>query len=153
MVNRAFLVAVVLAATGVASPSPAQENVWAFGLAYEIMSPFCPGRTLADCPSDQATQLRLWIAQQELDGRTQDEVVAELISRYGEDVRARPEAKGLGLAAYLIPVVALLLGGGGIAWYLRRQVREVESEPIQSDAAPDPEFLRRVDEELRERAR
>ena len=43
---------------------------WVYDVANELMSPFCPGRTLADCPSPDAASLRMWIAVQAAAGRS-----------------------------------------------------------------------------------
>ena len=32
---------------------------WAYDVSAELMSPFCPGRTLSDCPSQAAKSLVL----------------------------------------------------------------------------------------------
>ena len=52
--------ACVLLAAGVA-----HADGWASDLANDLMSPFCPGRTLADCPSPQAKSLVVWLGIQE----------------------------------------------------------------------------------------
>ena len=54
-----------------ATADPAEPEGWAYELSHEIMSPFCPGRSLADCPSPQAESLRAWILVQEATGRSQ----------------------------------------------------------------------------------
>lgn len=135
------------------APAPAEEP-WSYQLWREIMSPFCPGRTLADCPSGQADSLRLWIQVQEAAGRSREDVEAELVERYGDAVLAAPRAEGLGLAAYGVPVAAFLAGGIGLALFLRRQtVRRGRSPdapvPAGGPPPPDPELERLVDEELR----
>lgn len=111
------------------------------------MSPFCPGRTLSDCPSQAAKSLVMWIVVQEAAGRGRSEVEEELFERYGEVMRPAPKAEGIGVTAYLIP--ALVFAGGGllIGIFLRRQTRGAQ----QQEAAPpadDPELERIIDEEL-----
>jgi cytochrome c-type biogenesis protein CcmH/NrfF len=118
------------------------------------MSPFCPGRTLAACTSGQATELRQWILLQEAAGASREEVVGILEQRFGDVIRSRPEARGWGLAAWLLPAAAAILGGGVVAFALRRVVvKPVASAPAgDGDAAAaaseDLEFERLVDEEL-----
>jgi hypothetical protein len=55
-----------------ALPAGAQTEAegWSYEMWNDLMSPFCPGRTLADCPSDKAEELRQWIVDQEAGGRS-----------------------------------------------------------------------------------
>ena len=128
--------------------APAAEQSWGYALAREMMSPFCPGRALSDCPSSQAETLRAWILVQAAAGRSREEVLAELLERYGEQILAAPRARGFGLTAYAIPI-GVFLAGGAVVWlFLRRQTRQARAEP-RPRAAPLPADLERlVDEEL-----
>jgi len=131
-----------------APPAGAEEEGWSYQLWNELMSPYCPGRTLADCPSGQAEQLRLWIVDQERQGRPREDVAREIYERFGDVVLAAPRASGFGLAAYLIPLAFFLAGGGLVFLFLRRQTRLREVAVPGGDPPPDPEALRRIDEEL-----
>ncbi len=120
---------------------------WAYSLAHELMSPFCPGRTLAACPSPQAGELRQWIVFQALAGRTRDDIERSLYDRYGDVLQASPRAEGWGLSAYAVPVGAFLLGGGFVAWLLPRLVGRsasgaADSSDSFSDPSADPSFGR-----------
>lgn len=133
-------------ADAAAAPNAAAPKGWAYDLANELMSPFCPGRTLADCPSPQAQNLRLWLVVQESAGRSEDEVRQELLARYGDVMRPTPKAEGFGLAAYLVPALAFAAGGVLVALFLRRVTGGAESP--STPQVPDPELERIVDEEL-----
>jgi cytochrome c-type biogenesis protein CcmH/NrfF len=138
-----------------ATSAPAQEpEGWAYDLAHQIMSPYCPGRTLAECPSPQADTLRMWLIVQEAAGRDRAEVEAELIERFGDVILAAPRPEGFGLAAYLVPVLVFLAGGvlvGIVLWRFTR-VRPLPAGGgvLSQPPAPelDPELERQVDEEL-----
>jgi cytochrome c-type biogenesis protein CcmH/NrfF len=122
---------------------------WAYELHNHLMSPFCPGRTLADCSSPQAASLRMWIVVQEATGRSRADVEDELLERYGDVLRPAPLATGFGITAYAVPVLAFLCGGVGIAVFLRRQTRAPKGEGATSEARPaDPELERIIDEQL-----
>jgi hypothetical protein len=50
-----------------AAPASAADGApegWAYEVANELMSPFCPGRTLADCTSPQAATVKAWLLVQ-----------------------------------------------------------------------------------------
>ena len=137
-----------------ATPASAQPAGWAYDLARDMMSPFCPGRTLADCPSPQADTLKMWIVVQESAGRTREDVEDALYERYGDVVLAAPRAEGIGIAAYAIPIVAFVGGGGLIVWLLRRlttqsaENSEAKLAAVAGTPAQDAELERIVEEEL-----
>ena len=74
----------LLLALGIAAaPAGGDEGEgWAYRMANELMSPYCPGRTLAECPSGQAETLRVWLIVQEASGRSRAEVQEELVERW-----------------------------------------------------------------------
>ena len=112
------------------------------------MSPFCPGRALSDCPSPQAQTLRAWILVQAAAGRSREEVLAELLERYGDQILAAPRARGFGLTAYAIPI-GVFLAGGVVVWlFLRRQTRQARAEPRPRVTPLSADLERLVDEEL-----
>jgi len=141
-----------------AAPASAQPEGWSQSLSTEMMSPFCPGRTLSNCPSPQADSLRMWILVQESTGRTRADVEEELYERYGDIILAAPRAEGIGIAAYAVPVVAFLGGGGLILFLLRRLtarpapvVLDGEVAEVEGEEPLDPELERIVAEELLQR--
>jgi cytochrome c-type biogenesis protein CcmH/NrfF len=127
---------------------------YGYDLPKQLLSPWCPGRTLADCPSPNAESVRLWILVQEAAGRSEDEVTADLLDRFGDQILGAPKAEGVGLTAYLAPATAFLIGGGLVFVFLRRQARQARllaSEVLAvdgPDAPLDPELERLVDEDL-----
>ena len=155
-----------------APPQPAGTS-WAYDLAGELMSPFCPGRTVASCPSPQATELIQWMAMQEAAGATREEVIAILVEKHGEEILGAPPASGITLWAYVFPVLGFVAFGGIAGLVLRRIVApgarglapafapEVapvpaasggESERPAGRSAASDELARIVDAELAERA-
>ncbi|MDQ4148448.1 MAG: cytochrome c-type biogenesis protein CcmH [Actinomycetota bacterium] len=75
-------------------------------VSQRTMSPFCPGLTLEECPSDQATQLRDRIEEMVQKGATNREIDEWMVSNYGEVVLARPDHP----LAWAAPVAAAVLG-------------------------------------------
>jgi len=104
-----------------ATVSVAQDS-WGYDIAHDLMSPYCPGRTLATCPSPQAAELVQWIVLQESGGATQEQVIEMLVERFGEDILGAPKAEGSNLLAYILPVLAFLVCGGIAFVALRRIV-------------------------------
>ena len=131
--------------------SRASPESWAYELTHQLMSPFCPGRTLPDCPSPQAAQLQQWIREQERIGRSRNDVETELVTQFGDVILQSPRASGFGLAAYVIPVVLILSGGSLLVYFLRRETRAPKpaSPPAAGLRPVDPELERLLDAELR----
>jgi cytochrome c-type biogenesis protein CcmH len=118
--------ALALLALALAGPAAADAGApaeaWAYELSHNLMSPYCPGRTLSECPSPQADELRLWILEQARAGATREEVEQELFRSFGDQLRQAPRAEGIGLLAYAVPGVFLLAGAGLLVAFLRRGV-------------------------------
>ena len=128
-----------------ASAASAQEDGWGYALSNELMSPWCPGFSLPDCSSGYAQDLRMWILEQERLGRSEAEVKAEILAKYGEKMLQAPEAKGRGVLAYVIPGFAIAFGLLLIVTFLRRQ-----GTPKPAVVAVDAQAIARVDAELAE---
>jgi len=148
---------VVLLLLGAASGWAADEEPgWSYRMAGELMSPFCPGRALSDCPSPDASEMRQWIVAQEEAGASYAEVEEQLFDAWGDQLRQAPRAEGVGLLAYVIPAVAGLLGAGIVIVFLRRQVGRTQAaadeEPAKAPTEPSGELERLVDAELARRS-
>ena len=149
---RAWVALAALAWLLAAPPARAADEPakpWHYDLWSSLMSPFCPGRSLLDCPSSQAADLRQWIEDQEKAGRSRKDVEDQLYAQYGDVILQAPKANGFGLAAYVIPAIGVALGAFVLVIFLRRQSAP-SAPPPASFAPPDPELDRRIDEEMRQ---
>jgi cytochrome c-type biogenesis protein CcmH/NrfF len=145
----ASLLAVLLVLAGASAAWAESQARWGYELANEIMSPFCPGRSLSECPSKEAMDLRAWILAQEEAGVSREAVEAELFGVWGDQLLHAPRPEGIGLWAYLVPAVAFLAGALLVGIYIWRQ-RAAADQPAPPPLAPvDPELERLVEEELR----
>jgi len=89
-------------------------------ISNKVMSPYCPGVTLHDCPSQKALDLRDDIETYARDGMTEAEIMDRLEADFGPSIRAEPSSDGAGVLAWILPSIALLIGGG-LAWTLARR--------------------------------
>lgn len=128
------------------SSSVAASQGWSRELERELMSPYCPGRSLIECPSPAATELRLWIAGQEAAGVSRAAVEQRLFQEFGDQLRHSPRAEGWGLFAYLVPAGVLVAGGAFAFGFLRRQSRAVSVSPVPIPT--DPDLVREIDREF-----
>jgi len=124
-------------ADGASGQGASGPPAWAYSLAHDLMSPFCPGRTLAACPSPQADQLRQWILFQAAAGQTREELEATLYERFGDVLLSAPKAEGAwGISAYAIPIGGFLLGGPLVAFAIFRLARGNAGAPAVSSEGP-----------------
>lgn len=89
------------------------ENVerTAESIYQEVLSPFCPGRALQDCPSKAASDLKLEIKSELEAGKSKEQVLDNLYKKFGDSIRAVPPFAGFGIFAWITPIVFLVLVG------------------------------------------
>lgn len=85
-----------------------------------LLSPFCPGLMLEQCPAEQSRILRDSIQMMALQGMNAREIEEWMLANHGEEYRAVPRNRGSGLAAWAFPPLALLIGIGAVVFVLRR---------------------------------
>ncbi len=86
------------------------SNAAADNIFGTVLSPFCPGRLLQDCPSGKATELKDAIRLRLEQGESSEAVIDSLYNTYGDEIRALPRDNFMGLLAWLMPVAFLLIG-------------------------------------------
>jgi cytochrome c-type biogenesis protein CcmH/NrfF len=149
----AFLLAggTLLAAAGLAGQAT-QEQVdrQASKLFDQVMSPFCPGRTLTNCPSPQAEVLRNGIREQLQAGATTDDIWEDLYEAYGDQVRSIPRASGFNLLVWVIPGLFFVLGALLLVRWLRPPPSESDSPRPAEPEQIDPAAEQRLEQELSE---
>ena len=111
-------------------------------LSRDLMSPFCPGRTLADCGSPDAAAVRVEIREALRAGDAPEKVRARIEARFGDHVVGVPR-QALG---WLLPILVLIAGAGGLIWVLRRALRA----PAPPTRPLSPELDARLERELDE---
>ena len=113
----------------------------------EVMSPFCPGRTLSNCPSPQAAQLREQIKQRVAAGSTDEQIKDELYEAYGEVVLGAPRKEGFGLLAYILPAFFILAGAVVLVSWIISMKRAPVADAVVADTI-DSESRARLESEL-----
>ena len=109
-----------------------------------VMSPFCPGRTLTDCPSPHAALLREKIKGWMMLGMTDDQIQQELLRLHGNVVLALPRTA----TEWTMPVLVLLSGLGVVGFALYRVTRRGAVE--RKHIAIPKELEKRLDAALRQ---
>ncbi|MFQ5513173.1 MAG: cytochrome c-type biogenesis protein CcmH [Myxococcota bacterium] len=138
--DRALVLALLglLCAVGNVGAEPASsENARrAHAIARDVMSPYCPGRTLADCPSPSAAALREEIRELVDQGVDERTIRERLEARFGDMILGVPRS----VLGWVLPGVILALGGAAVMTALRRLSRR--------PTTPSPEDDTKLEEEL-----
>lgn len=89
----------------------------------ELRCPKCKNNNLAGTNSEIADDLRRELHKMVLEGKSDDEIVDFMVSRYGDFVLYRPPVQGNTIALWAGPVVFLLIGLSAIGWVVVRRKR------------------------------
>lgn len=91
---------------------PTSAQVWA-----RVMSPYCEGLTLEECPSSESVELRREIAAKVAAGWTNAQIDEWLVANFGEAVLGRPAS------AWSWSVPILIFGSGALmVWIFSRKL-------------------------------
>ena len=129
-------------ASEVAHPDAATERRLK-ELAEELRCLVCQNQTIADSNAPLALDLRNQIRTQISQGRSDDQIRAYMVERYGDFVLYKPPFKASTAILWLAP---LLLLGAGIAVFWRVVTRRRAAEP-----APQPGRRSEIEALLEER--
>lgn len=139
VVNRRLtwgLMAVVLvAALAVAAggrAGPATEDQQVSAIAGKVRCPTCRGLSAADSDAPAATAIRDEVRRRLREGQSEGAILGYLESTYGADIRLEPEAEGIGVLVWALPVVLTgVVVAALVAMFASRRKR---SGPRVSDA-------------------
>ena len=105
-------------------------------LENELRCLVCQNQTLADSNAPLAEDLRREVRELAIGGKSDDEIRAYLVARYGDFVLYKPPVKSTTYVLWFAPF--LLLVSGAAAWWVlvRRRARvRANAESPPSDAA------------------
>ena len=126
----ATLAIVVWPDGGDASPSARAR-----ALSEEFRCPECEGLSVADSSAPTARAMRADIRERVAAGESDAEIRQAMIDRFGDSVLLKPEGEGIGLLVWGLPVVALVLGAGGLGYALWRWRRQPTLHATDADEA------------------
>jgi len=124
-------------------------------IAGKVMAPCCWAETADVHQSQAAEDVKEYIRAGLAKGWTEQQILDGLVGRYGERILAKPRARGFNLMVWILPVVAFLFGGWGLATYLRKSRGDGADVPAPQKAdTPQPKdrdpYAARVERELEE---
>jgi cytochrome c-type biogenesis protein CcmH len=131
------------------TPPQAQANLP--DIEDQVMCPVC-GTALNLSFSPQADRERAFIRHEIAQGKTEDEIIDDLVAQYGTSVLAEPPKSGFDLTAWLVPGIAIIIAAIAIGFGLRRWRRSgrtlEEKAETNGDEPLDSEERERLDSDL-----
>lgn len=104
------------------------------GLAENLRCLVCQNESLASSHAELAEDLRREVREQMGKGKSDQEIIDYLVSKYGDFVLYQPPVKSYTVLLWFGPFVLLLLGGGALFLQLRKR-RETMPEATLSPEA------------------
>ena len=89
-------------------------------LEHQLACPVCEGQSVFDSNSPQSQAIRDDIPRRIAAGQSDAEIRAYYVSRYTEKILETPSNSGLGIVAWGLPALAVILGAAGIVVAVRR---------------------------------
>ena len=123
-------------------------------LAAEVASglrcPVCRNQSIVESNADLSREMHAVVRDRLAAGETPAEIEAYFVSRYGEWILLRPQARGINLLVYGLPLVVLVLG----FFLARNRLRKWARAGEQGVAGDGPADLGAEDEQwIREAVR
>lgn len=112
-------------------------------IAQQLRCPVCQGETVYDSHSAVANQLKDLIREQVSAGRSDDEIRAFFVARYGDFILMEPQARGANLLIWAFPAAALLLGSLVLLLLLRR--RRANPATTTATVKDTKDLMRRIE--------
>ena len=138
-----LLAALCLLAIALSNPSTAKEAAplaqdevtekRLVAIASELRCLVCQNESLSGSNAELANDLRREIRTLIKDGKSDNEIMEFMVSRYGDFVRYRPPLKGSTLLLWFGPALLLIGGIGALILYLRRRNRAINDTPLSAD--------------------
>jgi len=133
----------------IAQPTPEDPvaNKRAVQLAEQLRCLVCQNQSLADSNAELALDLRRQIREQIAQGRSNDEIVDFMVSRYGDFVLYRPPLKASTWLLWFGPPLVLLVGFVVLMRTVRERRKRIEREPLSASEHAEAELLLGSDRE------
>ncbi len=120
-------------------------------IAKGLYCPVCPNTPLDVCNTQACIDWRGDIKKMVQQGKTEQEIRAAFVTRFGPQVLGAPPAEGFNWLAYILPLIGIVLGAA-VAWLTVRAwlaSRPAGAAPAQAPEIPK-EYADRIEKDLKE---
>jgi len=121
---------------------PPTDEQRAARIAGQVRCPTCRGLSAADSDAPAADFIRQESLRRVRAGQTDNEIVGFFVSRYGNDILLKPEARGIAGLVWALPAAGLVVAIGGLVVVFRRWRARPGATVTDADRALVEEALR-----------
>jgi cytochrome c-type biogenesis protein CcmH len=104
------------------------------GLAEKLRCLVCQNESLASSHAELAEDLRREVREQMSKGKSDQEIIDYLVSKYGDFVLYEPPMKSYTLLLWFGPFALLLAGGGVLVFQLRKRRQTIAEVTLSPEA-------------------
>jgi cytochrome c-type biogenesis protein CcmH/NrfF len=131
-----------------AADSREQLDKKAYDLYQKVFSPFCPGRSLNDCPSSKAQELKAEMRAKLESGVPPDTILEDVFQTFGEKYRTVPHYSGVGKLVWWVPLGFLAVGFALVMFAASKRKRAATSGETTKPDPLSPETKEAIEREL-----
>ncbi|MGH9189184.1 MAG: cytochrome c-type biogenesis protein [Acidimicrobiales bacterium] len=102
-------------------------------ITSDIRCPTCQGLSAAVSEAPAAVAIREEVRRRLAEGQTEAQIEDYLADRYGPGIRLRPEARGMGVLVWALPVAGAAFAVVGLALAFRRWRRDGVATASETD--------------------
>ena len=122
---------------------PPTEDQRVQRISSVVRCPTCRGLSAAQSDAPPAEAIREEVRRRVQAGESDAEIKDYLVSRYGEDILLEPEAEGVGIVVWALPVLGGIAAVGGLTVVLRRRRVRPGRRATEADEALVARAMRR----------
>lgn len=100
-----------------------------------LRCPVCQGMSVADSPSEMAVNMKGQVRELVARGYTEEQILRYFELSYGQFVLLKPKFEGVTGMVWILPIVALFVGG----WIVFLKLRKLEAGPSPAPSPAVPE--------------
>lgn len=104
-------------------------------LSRQLRCPTCESQSVADSRAPASDAIREEVRRRVHAGQSDHEIVAFMVSRYGDDIKLKPDAKGVTGVVWALPVAVAACALAGLGLAFRRWRVGPPSEATAEDRA------------------
>jgi len=109
------VVAVAVLAVGTHRSSHPTLQAETLHIAGMVRCPVCQGESAAQSSAPASVQIRNQIGQELSAGEHQSQILSGIVAAYGPGILEKPEASGVSLLVWVIPVIAVVIAVAGLS--------------------------------------
>jgi cytochrome c-type biogenesis protein CcmH len=119
-------------------------------IAGKLMAPCCWSGTVDSHQSPAAEEAKAQIRAALQQGYSEQQILNSFVAAYGERILAKPKAVGFNLMAWILPAIAIVLGGFAAWKFLRHSSKPPAKFKPAKPAPSDDPYAQRLERELEE---